>query len=210
MFQVSTGQSPRSRALMGARLVVVAKTDGGVRGIATGCIFRRLVARTLAKQFVKVFEAECSPFQYALSTRAGTDCVGHMLRAATDSDPSMTILRVDGIGAHDHIFRSAMLGRLLKMPGARELRFNGISWPPPSPPPRRYLAYEVCSPPPPPAGSLGLRDHTPPPPQYRPCLGEGVAGLRPAMPSHKHGLCPPAGNVQQKGPLRVQRWGFRV
>ena len=108
-------------ALMGARLVAVAKPDGGVRGIATGCTFRRLVARTLAKQFVKVFEAECSPFQYALSTRAGTDCVGHMLRAATDSDPSMKILSVDGIGAYDHIFRSAMLGRLLEMPGAREL-----------------------------------------------------------------------------------------
>ena len=108
-------------ALMGARLVAVAKPDGGVRGIATGCTFRRLVARTLAKQFVKVFEAACSPFQYALSTRAGTDCVGHMLRAATDGDPSMTILSVDGIGAYDHIFRSAMLGRLLEMPGAREL-----------------------------------------------------------------------------------------
>ena len=75
----------------------------------------------LAKQFVKVFEAECSRFQYALSTRAGTDCVGHMLRAATDSDPSMTILSVDGIGAYDHIFRSATLGRLLEMPGTREL-----------------------------------------------------------------------------------------
>ena len=52
-------------ALMGARLVAVTKPDGGVRGIATGCAFRCLVARTLAKQFVKVFEVECSSFQYA-------------------------------------------------------------------------------------------------------------------------------------------------
>ena len=76
---------------MGARLTALTKTDGGVRGIATGCSLRRLVARTLAKQFIKVFEAECSPFQYALSTRAGTDCVGHMLRAATDARPTATI-----------------------------------------------------------------------------------------------------------------------
>ena len=48
------------------------------------------------------FEDECSPFQYALSTRAGTDCVGHMHRAATDGDPSATVLKVDGIGAYDH------------------------------------------------------------------------------------------------------------
>ena len=34
------------------------------------------------------FQQDCSPFQYALSTRAGTDCVGHLHRAATDASPS--------------------------------------------------------------------------------------------------------------------------
>ena len=62
-------------ALTTARLTALSKRDGGVRGIATGCSFRRLVARTLAKQFAEDFEQECSPFQYALSTRTGTDCV---------------------------------------------------------------------------------------------------------------------------------------
>ena len=92
-----------------------------IRGIATGCTLRRLVARALAKQFMPAFEEECAPFQYTLSTRAGTDCVGHMLRAATDANPSLTILSVDGIGAYDHILRSAMLGRLHTMPEARSL-----------------------------------------------------------------------------------------
>ena len=27
------------------------------------------------------------PFQFALSTRAGTDCVGHVIRALTDANP---------------------------------------------------------------------------------------------------------------------------
>ena len=44
-----------------------------------------------------------------------------MLRAATDSDPNVTILTVDGIGAYDHVLRSAMLGRLYAMPTARSL-----------------------------------------------------------------------------------------
>ena len=79
------------------------------------------MARTLAKQFASEFEAECAPFQYALSTRAGTDCVGHMLRAATDSDPDATILSVDGIGAYDHVPRAALLGRLATMPRARDI-----------------------------------------------------------------------------------------
>ena len=97
-------------ALIGARLTALSKPLGGVRGIATGSTIRRLVARTLAKQFMDEFEAECAPFQYALSTRAGADCVGLLLRAATDADPRVTILTVDGIGAHDHFQQLAMLG----------------------------------------------------------------------------------------------------
>ena len=57
---------------------------------------RRIVAKTLAKQFAKEFETDCSPFQYAPSTRARTDCVGHMLRAATDSEGAVKVLSVDG------------------------------------------------------------------------------------------------------------------
>ena len=107
--------------LMSAKLTAIAKKDGGVRGIATGTTLRRVVGRILAKQYMKDFEDERSPFQYAHSTRAGTDCVGHMLRAATDRDPSATVLKVDGIGAYDHVLRSAMLVRLSGMPGARAL-----------------------------------------------------------------------------------------
>ena len=70
-------------ALMSARLTALTKPDGGIRGIATGCALRRLVARILARQYMKEFESECAPFQYALSTQASTDCVGHLLRAAT-------------------------------------------------------------------------------------------------------------------------------
>ena len=35
-----------------------------------------------------------------------------MFRAASDANPNMTILTVDGVGAYDHVLRSAMLGRL--------------------------------------------------------------------------------------------------
>ena len=85
----ATVSSDVTEVLMGARLTALAKkkTDGGVRGIATGSSLRRLVTRILARQFMKEFESECAPFQYALSTRAGTDCVGHFKRAATDADP---------------------------------------------------------------------------------------------------------------------------
>ena len=68
------------------RLTALAKPDGGVRGIVVGDIVRRLVARTMAKQVAKKAEKATAPFQYALSTRAGCECVAHMVQALTDQD----------------------------------------------------------------------------------------------------------------------------
>ena len=68
-----------------------------MRGISTGASFRRLVAKSLARQFSKVVERACAPFQFALSARAGPDCVGHVIRALTDASRIATVLSVDGI-----------------------------------------------------------------------------------------------------------------
>ena len=82
--------------------------------------FRRLVAKTLARQFSRQVEAACAPFQFALSTRAGVDCVGHVVRATTDADCEATLLSIDGVGAYDHVL---VLSRqkLLEVPGLRPL-----------------------------------------------------------------------------------------
>ena len=66
-------------------------------------------------------EKACSPFQFPLSTRAGVDCVGHAVRVATEADAEATVLSIDGIGAYDHVHRSAMLNKLLEIPGLRGL-----------------------------------------------------------------------------------------
>ena len=102
-------------------MTALQKPDGGVRGIATGTSFRRLVAKTLARQFSKQVETTCAPFQFALSTRAGTDCVGHAIRALTDADLTATVLSIDGIGAYDHVLRSAMMSKLFDVPCLRGL-----------------------------------------------------------------------------------------
>ena len=49
-------------------LVALQKADGGVRGIVVGEVLRRLVARSLAKEYCRDFEEVCGPFQCALST----------------------------------------------------------------------------------------------------------------------------------------------
>ena len=61
---------------------------------------------------------EHAPFQFALSTRAGTDCVGHVIRVLTDANPTATVLSVD---AYDHVFRGAMLSKLLSEPALHGL-----------------------------------------------------------------------------------------
>ena len=51
---------------------------GQVRGIVVGDVLRRLVARTIAKQVIEKVEAATAPFQYALSTKAGCECIAHV------------------------------------------------------------------------------------------------------------------------------------
>ena len=97
------------------RMTALQKPDGGVRGIVVGDYFRRLVSRTLAKQFAQKAEDATSPFQYALKTRAGCECVAHMVQASTEFSDSATIVSVDGVGAYDLVSRTAMLRGLMDM-----------------------------------------------------------------------------------------------
>ena len=95
-------------ALRMGRITALQKDNGGVRGIVVGDVFRRVVARTIAKQFSKPGEAATAPFQFALSTRAGCECVTHLIRGATDINDRTPIVSVDGIGAFDSISRNSM------------------------------------------------------------------------------------------------------
>ena len=108
--------SEASRSFLLATMTAISKRDGGVRGVASGTDFRRLVSRTLARHFGAEVEKACAPFQFALSTRAGMDCVGHAIRAITDAHPCVTLLSIDGMGAFDHVLRSAMLSKLMEVP----------------------------------------------------------------------------------------------
>ena len=81
-----------TRPFLLATMTALRKKDGGVRGIATGTSFRRLVAKTLARQFGAAVQATCVPFQFEISTRAGVDCVGHEVGVATIQNTEATAL----------------------------------------------------------------------------------------------------------------------
>ena len=78
-------------------------------------MLRRIVARTVAQQISTVVERATAPFQYAMSTRAGTECVAHALQALSELDPRATIVSIDGVSAFDLLIsRRAMMEALMK------------------------------------------------------------------------------------------------
>eukprot|EP00973_Karenia_brevis_P048052 6668348-Karenia_brevis.AAC.1 len=94
-------------------LTALLKPNRRVRGIAAGDSFRRLVSKTLAKQFQQVLRAAVAPYNFGLCDRSGTDSAVHFLQYLTDENPSKIILSIDGIGAFDHVSRATMFNQLL-------------------------------------------------------------------------------------------------
>ena len=91
-------------------------------GIVARDVVRRLVARTI-EQMQRAFEIATVPHQYALSTRAGSECIAHVLQTLTDTTPNATVLSIDGIGAFDLVSREAMFRGLLSVEGGTVLPF---------------------------------------------------------------------------------------
>ena len=99
------------------------KTNGGVRGIVVGDVVRRLVARTVAQQLGPSVEAATAPYQYAISTRAGSECIAHVIQGLTELNPEATVLSIDGISAYDQISRAAMMDGLFGLCGGEVVPF---------------------------------------------------------------------------------------
>ena len=117
--RVARGQVPESiqAAIKMGRMTALSKDDGGVRGIVVGDVVRRLVARTISQQLMEVVQQATAPFQYAMATKAGCECIAHVLQGATEMNPRATILSVDGMSAYDTMSRKAMLQGLRDVPG---------------------------------------------------------------------------------------------
>ena len=90
--QLAKAQTPASvnDAILLGRLTALQKPSGGVRGLVAGDIMRRLVARTMSHQLSKAVESATAPFQYTMTTEAGTQCIAHALQALTESNPQCT------------------------------------------------------------------------------------------------------------------------
>ena len=92
-----------------SQMTALLKPNGRVRGIAVGDTFRRLVAKTLARQFQEPFREAVAPFNFGLSDRSGTDGVIHLVRTMCDLDLKCTLVSIDSIGAYDYVSQAHIL-----------------------------------------------------------------------------------------------------
>ena len=109
------------RAMCLCKLTAIKKTATKVRGLNAADPFKRLVARTLAQQYAPEFREATKAFNYGLCEHSGTESVIHYIRNLCDRDPNACVTKIDGVGAFDHIYRSAMLAKLRHLPTAHRL-----------------------------------------------------------------------------------------
>ena len=91
-------------------MTALQKPNGGVGGNVVGDVVRRLVAKTMAEQFMTKFEAATKPLQYALATRAGSESIAQCKWSLTWT-PELQCYR----SMEDLISRRAMMCAVQRM-----------------------------------------------------------------------------------------------
>ena len=76
-----------------------------------GCCHSTSLRHLACQTSLVLVEAICAPFQFAVSTPALVDCVGHAVRVATDQNTE----------AYDHVLRSSMMSKLRDTPSLQGL-----------------------------------------------------------------------------------------
>ena len=91
-------------AFMAATMTALQKPDGGVCGMSPARLSGGWLPEPSLGSSAKPLKPSI-PIRFV--TRAGADCVGHVIRILTDGNRAATVLSIDGIGAYDHVHRSA-------------------------------------------------------------------------------------------------------
>ena len=78
------------------------------------------MARTMSKQLMELVQAATTPFQYAMSTKSGCECIAHALQSLTELNPRATVVSIDGISAYDFVSRESMLQALADVEGGSQ------------------------------------------------------------------------------------------
>ena len=122
-----SGQLPLylSPFLAGASLIPLEKQRGGVRPIAVGDSWRRLVAKVLVRRYQPSISTNTlNPLQLEVGTKAGAETIIHATQAALESSlmDSHALLQLDFRNAFNSVDRRALL---LGPPGPAQPSLRG-------------------------------------------------------------------------------------
>jgi hypothetical protein len=87
------------------------KKDGGIRPIAVGCTFRRLIAKVACRRIQQNMGELLRPQQFGFGTKGGAEAIVHVVRKYVTSRSSSprVLVKLDFKNAFNSIFRDNML-----------------------------------------------------------------------------------------------------
>ena len=63
----------------------------------------------MSQQLMDSVQRATAPYQYAMSTKSGCECIAHALQGLTELDPRATVMSIDGI-SRPHFTASNVAG----------------------------------------------------------------------------------------------------
>ena len=98
--------------LTSARLIPLGKPNRGVRPIAVGSCFGRLIGRAIAQQCAARFADVLAPLQFGVAVPGGTEQMSHGARMLLAQHPDWVCLSADARNAYNSISRAAIVDAL--------------------------------------------------------------------------------------------------
>ncbi|OWA52981.1 putative Retrotransposable element SLACS 132 kDa protein [Hypsibius exemplaris] len=104
--------------LYGATLTALKKKDGGIRPIAVGTVWRRILGKIVAKRVMSQMALLMRPCQLGCGTRGGVEAAAHATRAfMSETGETRVLLKLDFANAFNTVRRDAVLRAVqLRMP----------------------------------------------------------------------------------------------
>ena len=100
----------------GASLIALNKKGGGIRPIAMGSMFRRLVAKVASWAVKSEMSALLAPFQLGFGVKGGVETAIHAARCyLRHLTPGQAVIKLDFKNAFNSVRRNKMLGAVLDL-----------------------------------------------------------------------------------------------
>ena len=102
-------------ALSTSRLIALSKANGGIRPIAIGDVFRRLVSKLLAGRCIPLIKPYLLPSQLGVGFSGACETITHSIRHLLSAKPDLYLLQIDYTNAFNSISRKAILTSIRKL-----------------------------------------------------------------------------------------------